>query len=134
MIKSCRSLDDILCKFDKFCYDEGKQPVVCSACVTVAENLPELTTNKTHLAIFKYDYVVGANLPLENVLSKKFRNLITHLLAYLKSASHITALNRRTANDKELDKSDRRERVVGKRIGRICYYMFEQGRADDEGE
>ena len=94
----------------------------------------QLTTNKTHLAIFKYDDVVGAIDPPEKVLSKKFRNLKTLLLAHLKSARHITALDRRTANEKELHKSDRREKVVGKRIGRICYYMLKQGRPDTDFE
>jgi hypothetical protein len=107
LMNSCRSLEDVLCKFDEFRYEGGKQAVVCSVCVPVSENLPELTTNKTHLALFKYDDVVGAIDPPEKVLSKKFRNLKTHLLAHLKSASHITALDRRTANEKELDKSDR---------------------------
>jgi len=134
MNKIRRSLDDIQSKFHEFPYDEGKKPVACSICVPVTEGLPELTTNKTHLAIFKYDDVVGAINPPEKVLSKKFRNLKTHLQAHLKSASHITALDRRTANEKELDKSDRRERAVGKRIGRICYYMFKQGRPDTDFE
>ena len=65
LMNSCRSLEDVLCKFDEFHYEEGKQAVVCSVCVPVSENLPELTTNKTHLAIFKYDDVVGAIDPPE---------------------------------------------------------------------
>jgi hypothetical protein len=134
LMNSCRSLDDLLRKFDEFRYDERKQAVLCSVCVPVTQHLPELTTNKTYLAIFKYDKIVGAIDPPEKVLSKKFRNLKTHLLAHLKSTSHITALERRTVNEKELDKSDRRERVVGKRIGRICYYMFKQGRPDSDFE
>ena len=134
LMNNCRCLDDIQCKFDEFHYDEGKKAVVCSVCVPVTEGLPKLTTNKTHLAIFKYDDAEGAIDPPEKVLSKKFRNLKTHLLAHLKSASHITAVDRRTANEKELDKSYRREKVVGKRIGRICYYMFKQGRPDTDFE
>ena len=43
LMNSCRSLEDILCKFDKFRYEEGKQAVVCSVSVPVSENL--LTTD-----------------------------------------------------------------------------------------
>ena len=72
LMNSCRSLDDLLRKLDKFRYDERKQAVLCSVCVPVTQHLPELTTNKTYLAIFKYDNIVGAIDPPEKVLSKKF--------------------------------------------------------------
>ena len=58
----------------------------------------------------------------------------TRLSSHLKSANHVKKVNASKTADEEVEKYDKREGLVGKRIGRICYYLFKLGRPDTDFE
>ena len=64
--------------------------------------------------------------------SDKFRFLKRNLKRHLLRQCHIEALAEIDAKHDVLLKEDTRNKAVGMRIGRICYYMFKKGRPDSD--
>ena len=126
---SCRSLAEILTKLSELGYENEKKLVICSVCSALEQHLPQQLIQRK-FATFSYENLKTLMVS-EGVMSKKFRNLKTHLSSHLKSASHVKEVNRSKIADKEVEKYDKRERSVGKKIG---YYLFKIGEPDTDFE
>ena len=116
MGNSC-SLNEILTMFSEFCYDNEGKLVICSVCSPSKQKLPKQRL-QSKFATFNFD-LLESPIEAEGAMSKKFRNLKAHLCAQLKSASHVKEVKVSEIADVDFEKFDRRERLVGKRIGRI---------------
>eukprot|EP00112_Aurelia_sp_Birch-Aquarium-sp1_P002578 Seg12853.1 transcript_id=Seg12853.1/GoldUCD/mRNA.D3Y31 product="hypothetical protein" protein_id=Seg12853.1/GoldUCD/D3Y31 len=137
---TCPSLEDIIKNFAEFRYEEERRALVSSVCSPSTKNLSETTSESNKVALFKFDRAASDTAfcndsgPTPSILTKKVRNLKSHLIAHLRSKGHNQALDKITSEERELDRNDYREHAVGKRIGRLCYYMFKLERPDTDFE
>ena len=118
IFQTCKSTKDIESKFSEFHYDKDKVGFVCLVCSSSE-------TDVFHYEALEQDFS-------NSVQSDKFRFLKRNLKRHLLRQCHIEALAEIDAKHDVLLKEDNRNKAVGLRIGRICYYMFKKGRPDSD--
>lgn len=119
IFQTCKSTKDIEYKFSEFQYDKEKGGFVCLVCSSSGSD------------VFQYEPNLEQDFS-NSVQSDKFRFLKRNLKRHLLRQCHIEALTEIDAKHDVLLKEDNRNKAVGMRIGRICYYLFKKGRPDSD--
>ena len=122
IFQSCKSTKDIEYRFSEFHYDKDKGGFVCLICSGSSESESD---------VFQYEPSLEQDFS-NSVHSDKFRFLKRYLKRHLLRQCHIEALTDIDAKHDVLLKEDNRNKAVGMRIGRICYYLFKKGRPDTD--
>ena len=130
LLLQCTSVTEITDKLSEFSFDEERSVMVCDVCVTV-EQANKIRPDKLARGIFSYNAVMDED-PLSNqefnrdVQSEAIRNLKKHLRRHLTGVLHKSNLDDAASAEKLKRKEERRERLVGMRIGTTCYYLFKK--------
>ena len=136
LLLQCTSVTEITDKLSEFSFDEERSVMICNVCVTV-EQAKQIRPDKSVRGMFSYNPVMDED-PLSNpefnrdVQSEAFRNLKKHLRRHLTGVLHKSNLDDAASAEKLKSKEERRERLVGTRIGTTCYYLFKKGRPDTD--
>ena len=92
IMHTCRSFEDIIKDFREFRYEEEGQTFVSSVCLPSNQTFLEASAGSSKLAVFKFNRTASKCAFLDDVspsiLTKKFRNLKSHLIAHLRSQTH----------------------------------------------
>ena len=132
----CTSVTEITDKLSEFSFNEERSVMICNVCVT-AEQVRQVRPDKLVHGIFSYNPAMDED-PLSNpkfncdVQSEAFRNLKKHLRRHLTGVLHNSNLDAAASAEKLKSKEERRERSVGMKIGKTCYYLFKKGRPDTD--
>ena len=120
----CTSVTEITDKLSEFSFDEERSVMICNVCVTV-EQARQIRPDQWVRGIFSYNPVMDED-PLPNpefnrdVQSETFRNLKKHLRRHLTGVLHKSNLDDAASAEKLKSKEERRERLVGMRVGTTC--------------
>ena len=136
LLLQCISVTEITDKLSEFSFDEERSVVICNVCVT-AEQAIQVRPGKLVHGIFAYDPAMDEDSHSNpefnrDVQSEAFRNLKKHLRRHLTEVLHNSNLDDATTAEKLKTKEERRERSVGMKIGKTCYYLFKKGRPDTD--
>ena len=138
LLYSCKSVEDIISRFQEFEHSPSKGELVCCVCSTlsskeVRNNLSynnNLPVSGQASGVFKFpEEQMDVT---EKQKTKNFGNLKSHLKAHLLSKGHIECLKAATNQANMQHKEDSRNKAVGLRICRIAYYLLKLGRPDTD--
>eukprot|EP00112_Aurelia_sp_Birch-Aquarium-sp1_P022977 Seg6674.3 transcript_id=Seg6674.3/GoldUCD/mRNA.D3Y31 product="hypothetical protein" protein_id=Seg6674.3/GoldUCD/D3Y31 len=130
LLSSCRSMSDITARFTELVYLEEKGCLICDLCV--GDKVECIGIRQSRPGVFLYDKVLSLHFAEDDMMSEKFRNLKKHVAAHLETQMHTRNLQKEAENEAIIDRRETRERLIGEKLGAICYYLYMNGRPDSD--
>eukprot|EP00112_Aurelia_sp_Birch-Aquarium-sp1_P013875 Seg2973.1 transcript_id=Seg2973.1/GoldUCD/mRNA.D3Y31 product="hypothetical protein" protein_id=Seg2973.1/GoldUCD/D3Y31 len=127
----CRSIADITNKFVEFVDDEKHSLLICKVCLPSSGENCNIGNHQTP-GVFDYSGEKDRYQSDDVECTQKFRNLKRSLKRHLEAQSHLKNLEVASVSEAQQARIERRERLVGHHIGKICYYLFKKGRPDTD--
>ena len=118
----CKTVNDICAHIACLTYEPDEQCLVCTACVIYPSQGGAHTPGR-----FAYCLESEELFQSNNLLSRDFRNLKTHVKRHLENEVHLRNTNALLEKENIASNRETRAHAVGMRIGRLCYAGYKIG-------